>query len=46
MIDIPWKIFSQTGNIEAYLWMKDVESDDDNDSNQKVENSMLEDTHL
>lgn len=23
--DIPWKIFSQTGNIEAYLLMKEME---------------------
>ncbi|GAA0295903.1 hypothetical protein GGQ92_000585 [Gracilibacillus halotolerans] len=25
MTDIPWKIFSQTGNIEAYLLMKEME---------------------
>lgn len=25
MIDLTWKIFSQTGNIEAYLLMKELE---------------------
>jgi len=26
VIDLTWKIFSQTGNIEAYLLMKELES--------------------
>lgn len=25
MLDLPWKIFSQTGNIESYLLMKEME---------------------
>ena len=25
MIDLSWKIFSQTGNIETYLLMKELE---------------------
>lgn len=25
MLDLTWKIFSQTGNIEAYLLLKDLE---------------------
>lgn len=25
MIDLTWKLFSQTGNIEAYLLLKDLE---------------------
>lgn len=27
MIDITWKIFSQTGNIETYLLLKELEND-------------------
>ncbi|WP_373892840.1 YqzL family protein [Virgibacillus natechei] len=27
MIDITWKLFSQTGNIETYLLMKELEND-------------------
>ncbi|GAB2573130.1 YqzL family protein [Gracilibacillus alcaliphilus] len=33
MIDVPWKVFSQTGNIEAYLWMKEIEADEMQDEN-------------
>ena len=25
MVDLPWKVFSQTGNIETYLLMKEME---------------------
>ncbi|GEL78310.1 YqzL family protein [Tenuibacillus multivorans] len=25
MIDLPWKVFSKTGSIEAYLLMKQME---------------------
>lgn len=27
VIDLVWKLFSQTGNIETYLLMKELESD-------------------
>lgn len=27
VIDITWKLFSQTGNIETYLLMKELEND-------------------
>jgi len=27
VIDLTWKIFSQTGNIETYLLMKELEND-------------------
>ncbi|GIO27576.1 YqzL family protein [Ornithinibacillus bavariensis] len=27
MIDFVWKLFSQTGNIETYLLMKELEND-------------------
>lgn len=27
MLDLTWKIFSQTGNIEAYLLLKDLEDE-------------------
>lgn len=26
MVDLTWKIFSQTGNIETYLLMKELEN--------------------
>ncbi|SET63705.1 YqzL-like protein [Salinibacillus kushneri] len=26
MIDLTWKVFSQTGNIETYLLMKELEN--------------------
>ncbi|SFL81472.1 YqzL-like protein [Gracilibacillus orientalis] len=44
MIDVPWKIFSQTGNIEAYLWMKQVESDDFDE--EEEDDPLFEDTHF
>lgn len=28
MIDITWKVFSQTGNIETYLLLKEMENVD------------------
>lgn len=31
VIDVSWKIFSQTGNIEAYLLMKELETVHDQD---------------
>lgn len=27
VIDLTWKLFSQTGNIETYLLMKELEND-------------------
>lgn len=27
MIDITWKVFSQTGNIETYLLLKELENE-------------------
>lgn len=27
MVDITWKVFSQTGNIETYLLLKELEND-------------------
>lgn len=29
MIDFSWKIFSQTGNIETYLLIKELESENE-----------------
>ncbi len=46
VIDVPWKIFSQTGNIEAYLWMKQVESDDFEEEEEEIDDSLLKDTHF
>jgi hypothetical protein len=47
VIDVPWKIFSQTGNIEAYLWMKQIEVDDTAESEpESLDDSLFEDTHF
>ncbi|MFC4404185.1 YqzL family protein [Gracilibacillus xinjiangensis] len=47
VIDVPWKIFSQTGNIEAYLWMKQIELDETTETDQEsLDDSLLEDTHF
>ncbi|WP_084040526.1 YqzL family protein [Gracilibacillus boraciitolerans] len=46
MIDVPWKIFSQTGNIEAYLWMKEVEIGEDQEFEVDIEENLIEDTHF
>ncbi|ENH97502.1 hypothetical protein J416_05808 [Gracilibacillus halophilus YIM-C55.5] len=44
MIDVPWKIFSQTGNIEAYLWMKEIEGEIEKDDTYEPDDTILEDT--
>ena len=41
MLDLTWKLFSQTGNIEAYLLLKDLEAtlnkeDDDVDAHEAL----------
>ncbi|SER17752.1 YqzL-like protein [Gracilibacillus ureilyticus] len=47
MIDVPWKIFSQTGNIEAYLWMKQIELEETSEvEQQSIDDPLLEDTHF
>ncbi|MFS0672843.1 YqzL family protein [Ornithinibacillus sp. 179-J 7C1 HS] len=41
MIDLVWKLFSQTGNIETYLLMKELESEPhelDDSSENNLEN--------
>lgn len=37
MIDITWKIFSQTGNIETYLLLKELENDSNLTAQQRDE---------
>lgn len=34
MIDFTWKVFSQTGNIETYLLMKEIENEYDIEGKQ------------
>ncbi len=31
MLDLTWKLFSETGNIEAYLLMKELENGEEQD---------------
>jgi len=35
VIDFTWKVFSQTGNIETYLLMKQIENENDTGWNDK-----------
>ncbi|WP_163970030.1 YqzL family protein [Oceanobacillus halotolerans] len=37
MIDFTWKVFSQTGNIETYLLLKELEKDGINSSKEELE---------
>ncbi|MDL4841509.1 YqzL family protein [Aquibacillus rhizosphaerae] len=47
MIDMSWKIFSQTGNIEAYLLLKELETVYDKDSGAQMDKEITEiDSHL
>ncbi|MFZ3578639.1 YqzL family protein [Virgibacillus sp. DJP39] len=34
MIDLTWRLFSHTGNIETYLLWKELENDSDGSSTQ------------
>ncbi|MDC3415552.1 YqzL family protein [Aquibacillus salsiterrae] len=42
MLDFTWKIFSQTGNIETYLLMKELESDYRENSSYSFEEDVTE----
>ncbi|WP_138415736.1 YqzL family protein [Aquibacillus sediminis] len=41
MIDLSWKVFSQTGNIETYLLMKELENVYDETFHSKNEEKEL-----
>ncbi|MEI3596653.1 MULTISPECIES: YqzL family protein [unclassified Oceanobacillus] len=47
MLDITWKVFSQTGNIETYLLYKELENvdneenDTDEDESNEVETTKM-----
>ncbi|MDC3413356.1 YqzL family protein [Aquibacillus sp. 3ASR75-11] len=42
MIDLSWKVFSQTGNIETYLLMKELETVYEEDVAPEVEGEKAE----
>jgi hypothetical protein len=48
VIDFTWKLFSQTGSIETYLLMKELEANHHNNTNDSnSDNDMIElDTNL
>ncbi|TQS74707.1 YqzL family protein [Ornithinibacillus gellani] len=48
MIDLTWKIFSQTGNIEAYLLLKELEDEPQASEHHSPANSeaATQDTNL
>lgn len=49
MIDFTWKLFRQTGNIETYLILKELEESGENasdESEQQGEGVSLFDTNL
>lgn len=35
MLDFTWKLFSETGNIETYLLLKEMENEQDADEDQR-----------
>lgn len=37
MLDLTWKVFCQTGNIDTYLLMKEIEQDSQEPSNTSEE---------
>ena len=37
MLDFTWKVFSQTGNIEAYLLLKELERRNEEDHSDYIE---------
>ncbi|MEN2765955.1 YqzL family protein [Ornithinibacillus xuwenensis] len=41
MIDFAWKLFSQTGNIETYLLMKELENE-----SQELDQEMSSTNHV
>ncbi|MBP1968698.1 hypothetical protein J2Z83_000792 [Virgibacillus natechei] len=42
MVDITWKIFSETGNIETYLLMKELENEHRPNEVTQTENEVNE----
>ncbi|MRG86625.1 YqzL family protein [Salinibacillus xinjiangensis] len=42
MIDFTWKVFSQTGNIETYLLMKELENSHKPKSESEDEKDIVE----
>ncbi|MBB6454308.1 hypothetical protein HNQ94_002783 [Salirhabdus euzebyi] len=42
MIDFTWKVFSQTGNIETYLLMKELEDNHKGTNEPNGDNNMVE----
>ncbi|MRH43092.1 YqzL family protein [Aquibacillus halophilus] len=47
MIDFSWQIFSQTGNIETYLLMKELETIYESDSSNRTDEDTTElDRHM
>ncbi|MFD1018792.1 YqzL family protein [Thalassobacillus hwangdonensis] len=40
MIDLPWKVFSQTGNIETYLLMKEMEQQQNGETESGMNDSV------
>ncbi|WP_181350626.1 YqzL family protein [Thalassobacillus sp. CUG 92003] len=41
MIDFSWKVFSQTGNIESYLLMKELQLIQQDDSEEGIDTASL-----
>lgn len=42
VLDLTWKVFRQTGNIETYLLMKEIETTDDGESLLEQEDEFAE----
>ncbi len=42
VLDLTWKVFRQTGNIETYLLMKEIETTHDGDSSPEQDDEFAE----
>lgn len=46
MLDFTWKVFCMTGNIDTYLLLKEIESNDDIQDEDKPEDTEFDTTTL
>ncbi|MBU8905672.1 YqzL family protein [Desertibacillus haloalkaliphilus] len=45
MLEFSWKVFSQTGNIDTYLLMKEIERESQESNEQMIEKYSELDAH-
>lgn len=40
LIDLTWKLFSETGNIETYLLMKELETQPESEEKKEIDTAL------